>query len=80
MLCPTIGVRSNLIGTVVNLIRERAEHVTVRGSVQISPDPQNDPFCLGSAEGNADFLVTLNPKDFPQEQLKAKVMSPGDIV
>ncbi len=71
-----LGVRSNLIGTVVNLIRERAEHVAVRGSVQISPDPKDDPFCLCSEEGNADFIVTLNLKDFPQDRLKAKIVSP----
>jgi hypothetical protein len=27
-------------------------------------------------EGNADFIVTLNPKDFSQERLRAKVISP----
>jgi hypothetical protein len=41
-----------------------------------SPDPKDDPFCLCSEEGNADFIVTLNPKDFPQERLRAKVISP----
>jgi hypothetical protein len=60
---------------VVNLIRERAEQVDVRASFEISPDPKDDPFCLCSEEGNADFIVTLNPKDFPQERLKAKVTS-----
>lgn len=43
---------------------------------EISPDPKDDPFCLCSEEGDADFIVTLNSKDFPQERLKAKVMSP----
>jgi hypothetical protein len=42
----------------------------------VSPDPKDDPFCLCSEEGNADFIVTLNPKDFPQERLRAKVISP----
>lgn len=74
-----LGVRSNLIGTVVNLIRERAEHVDVRGSVRISPDPKDDPFCLCSEEGKADFIVTLNPKDFPQGRLRAKVISPNAL-
>jgi hypothetical protein len=30
----------------------------------------------GDREGNADFIVTLTPKDFPQERLRAKVISP----
>lgn len=72
-----LGVRSNLIGKVVNLIRERAEEVKVRSSVEISRDPDDDPFCVCSEEGNADFIVTLNPKDFPEDRLKAKVVSPG---
>ncbi|HYT19527.1 MAG TPA: PIN domain-containing protein [Candidatus Polarisedimenticolia bacterium] len=51
-----LGVRPNLIGAVINLIRERAEQVNVRVSFEISPDPKDDPFCLCSEEGNADSL------------------------
>jgi hypothetical protein len=40
-----LRVRPNLIGRVINLIRERAEEVKVRSSVEISPDPDDDPFC-----------------------------------
>ncbi len=72
-----LGVRPNLIGKVVNLIRERAEEVRVRSTVEISPDPKDDPFCLCSEQGNADFIITLNPKDFPEDWLKAKIVPPG---
>jgi predicted nucleic acid-binding protein len=75
-----LGVRGNLIGKVVNLIRERAEEVKVRFFVEISPDPKDDAFCLCAEEGRADFIVTLNPKDFPQERLAAKVISPSDFI
>jgi hypothetical protein len=61
-----LRVRSTLIGAVINLIRERAEPVNVHASFEISPDPKDDPFCLCSEEGNADFVVTLTPKDFPK--------------
>lgn len=71
-----LGVRPTLIGTVVNLIREGSEVFDVRTSDKISPDPKDDPFCRCSEEGHADFIVTLNPKDFPQERLKARVISP----
>jgi len=74
-----LGVRPNLIGAVINLIRERAEQVNVHASFEISPDPKDDPFCLCSEEGNTDFIVTLNPKEFPQERLKAKVISPAAL-
>lgn len=71
-----LHVRSDLIGQVVNLIRERAEEIKVRFSIEISPDPKDEPFCLCSEQGKADFIVTLNPKDFPGDRLKAKVVSP----
>jgi putative PIN family toxin of toxin-antitoxin system len=74
-----LRVRSHLIGRVVNLIRERAEEVRIRCAVEISPDPEDDPFCLCAEQGKADFLVTLNPKDFPQDRLKAIVVSPDQL-
>jgi putative PIN family toxin of toxin-antitoxin system len=70
------GVRSASIGAVINLIRERAEMVEVRTSAKISPDPKDDAFCDCAQAGNANFILTLNLKDFPQEWLKAKVVPP----
>ena len=75
-----LRVRPNLIGKVINLIRERAEEVKVRSSAQISPDPKDDAFCLCSESGNADFVVTLNPKDFPEERLKSKIVLPIELL
>ncbi len=72
-----LHVRPNLIGKVINLIRERAEEVKVHASAQISPDPKDDAFCLCAEQGTADFIVTLNLKDFPQDRLKATVVLPG---
>ncbi len=59
-----LRVRSTLIGAVINLIHERAKPVNVHASFEISPDPKDDPFCLCSEEGNADFIVTLTPRTF----------------
>jgi uncharacterized protein len=74
-----LRVRPNLIGKVVNLIRERAEELRVHSSIEISPDPKDDPFCLCAEQGRASFIVTLNPTDFPQGILKASVVSPADL-
>jgi uncharacterized protein len=71
-----LRVRASLIGKVINLIRERAEEVKVQVSIQISPDPKDDVFCLCAECGKADFVVTLNPKDFPEDSLKANVVPP----
>jgi len=75
-----LGVRPNRIGTPINLIRERAEWVKVRSSAEISPDPKDDAFCLCAESGNADFIVTLNPKDFPESRLKSKVLLPIEFM
>jgi len=39
-----LRVRPNLIGKVINLIRERAKEVKVHASAQISPDLKDDAF------------------------------------
>jgi uncharacterized protein len=71
-----LRVRPYVIGRIVNLIREKAEEVNVRYLTEISPDPGDDPFCLCAEQGKADIVVTLNPKDFPQDRLQATVILP----
>ena len=71
-----LHVRSAAIGTLINFIRERGEPVEIRSSVEISPDPKDDAFCICAEEGRADIIFTLNPRDFPQSRLKAKVIQP----
>lgn len=75
-----LGVRSNLIGGVINLLREEAEMIEVRSTGEISPDPGDDPFCTCAEEGQAAFIATLNPKHFPQKLLAARVIAPGDPI
>lgn len=69
-----LGVRRNLIG---NIVREQAEFIKAPIAEEVSPDPADDPFCACAETGNAAFIVTLNPKDFPQRKLRAKVIAPG---
>jgi predicted nucleic acid-binding protein len=75
--CANSRGHSSLIGKAINLIRERAETVKVRSSVEISPDPNDDAFCHCAEQGKADFVITLNSSDFPEERLQAKVVRPG---
>ena len=72
-----LGVRRSTVGRVVNLLSEEGELIPVSTGTSISPDPGDDPFCLCSEHGAADFLVTLNPKDFPQRLLAAHVNCAG---
>jgi len=75
-----LGVRRPVIGKVLNLIREEAEFVAVSALPEISPDPGDDPFCACAETGSADFIVTLNPKDFPQQLLTAHVIVPSERI
>jgi putative PIN family toxin of toxin-antitoxin system len=72
-----LNVRRHLVGSVVNLLREEAELVNVPFTVDVSPDPGDNAFCACAEIGNAAFIATLNPKDFPQRKLRAKVIAPG---
>ena len=72
-----LGIRRHLIGNIIGLLREEAEFVDVGTTPEVSPDPADDPFCACAEIGNAAFLVTLNPKDFPQGKLRARVVAPG---
>jgi predicted nucleic acid-binding protein len=72
-----LGVRRNLVGEVINLLREEAEFVDVRLTSDASPDPDDNPFCACAEQGRATFIATLNEKDFPQKKLRAKVILPG---
>jgi predicted nucleic acid-binding protein len=71
-----LQVRSAAIGALINFNRERGGSVEIRSSAEISPDPEDDAFSACAAEGSADFIVTLNAKDFPQSRLKAKIIQP----
>jgi predicted nucleic acid-binding protein len=75
-----LGVRRNLVGEIINLLREAAEFVTLRSEGNLSPDPDDNVFCACAEQGCAAFLATLNKKHFPQKNLIAKVISPGDPI
>jgi len=73
-----LRVRPVLIGTIINLLREEAEVVRTAGSIDADPDPGDATFWECAEHGRADFIVTLNPKDFPQSRLNATVIAPGE--
>ena len=72
-----LGVSRATVGRVLNLLAEDAELIPETVSLGISPDPGDEPFCSCAEAGHADFIVTLNPQDFPQDRLQARVIAPG---
>jgi len=75
-----LKVRPHVVGRLVNLLKEEAEEVTVRETIEISPDPGDNCFCACAEEGRADFLVSLNPRHFPQKKLPADVVPPTEFL
>lgn len=75
-----LNVRPNVAGRLINLLREEAEEVAVAEITELSPDPGDNCFCGCAEAGRADFLVTLNPRDFPQNKLSAQVVSPAELL
>jgi hypothetical protein len=73
----SLGVRRILVGKIVNLLREDA---VIRSENNLSPDPDNNAFCASAEQGRAAFIVTLNKKHFPDWNLTAEVISPGDPI
>jgi predicted nucleic acid-binding protein len=63
---------------IVSLIREQGQFVRVTKKVSNIPDRDDAAFCECAESANADFIVTLNPGDFPQNNLKTKVIAPSD--
>jgi predicted nucleic acid-binding protein len=75
-----LKVRRATAGRLLNLLAEAAEVVPTGPYRGLSPDPGDEPFCACAEDGDADFIVTLNPGDFPGDRLKAKVIAPGDPI
>lgn len=64
--------------TIVGLIREQGQLVRILKRIPDLPDRDDAPFCECAESAEAELVVTLNPGDFPQTRLKAKVISPSD--
>ena len=67
-----LGVRRNLAGEIINLLREEAEFVTIRSEDNLSPDPDDNVFCACAEQGRASFIATLNKKTFPPKEPDCK--------
>jgi predicted nucleic acid-binding protein len=75
-----LRVRRHTIGVLINHLRGEAGMVEARRTFSTSPDPGDEPFWGCAEDGRADFIVTLNPKDFPKSRLRAKVILPGEPI
>jgi predicted nucleic acid-binding protein len=51
-----LGIRRNLVGEIINLLREEAEFVTTRSEDNLSPDPDDNAFCAARSKGVPPLL------------------------
>jgi predicted nucleic acid-binding protein len=71
-------LKDRAASTIIAWIREEGQLVRTIKKIGDLPDPDDAPFCECAESGNADFIVNLNPGDFPQYRLKAKVIAPNN--
>ena len=71
-----LKVRRETSDLPINLLREEAELGRVALECRDSADPADEAFCACAEESGADFLLTLNPRDFPQAALSAQGLAP----
>jgi hypothetical protein len=70
------GIATDCHCVVVSVDYRLAPETRYHGSLEDG----DDPICACAETGRADFIVKLNPKDFPQRLLSAHVIKPGDDV
>jgi hypothetical protein len=70
----------DLIGRIINLLRERPQFVDDRVDADVPPNSGDNAFGAYAEQGRAAFIATLNRKNFPQKKLSARVISPRDRI
>ena len=72
-------LRETLKGIVSRSI-EVVQTPSVEGMSLPNTDPKDRVHLLSAAEQGCDYLVTLNPKDFPGDYEDVSVIEPGTLV
>ena len=77
-----LKVPRNAVGRFINLLREAGVPVEVKERGEYSPDPKDDPFYHCAIEGDGDYIVTDNTRDFPpvKGRKRPAVVSPAEAV
>lgn len=77
-----LKVPRNAVGRFINLLREAGVLIEGEERGEYSPDPKDDPFYHCAIDGDADYIVTDNVKDFPSVRGRKKpvILSPKEAV
>lgn len=77
-----LKVPRNAVGRFINLLREAGVLIEGEGRGEYSPDPKDDPFYHYAIDGDADYIVTDNIRDFPPVRGRKKpvILSPKEAI
>ena len=77
-----LKVPRNAVGRFINLLSEAGLLIEGEERGEYSPDPKDDPFYHCAIDGDADYIVTDNVKDFPPVRGRKKpvILSPQEAV
>jgi len=68
------------VATLMRFLRESSELVAARPLAHRLPDPEEEPFLEGAAQGGVDALVTGSMRHFPENcRAGVPVMTPDDV-
>jgi predicted nucleic acid-binding protein len=77
-----LKVPRTAVGRFINLLRDAGVLIEGEGRGEYSPDPKDDPFYHCAIDGDADYIVTDNVRDFPPVKGRKKpvILSPQEAV
>lgn len=78
---PKFGFPPDEMAAILALLREHGEMVSPGRVTQGSPDPGDDKFIACAISAKADYLVTGNKRDFPEDLIApTKLVSAGELL
>jgi putative PIN family toxin of toxin-antitoxin system len=78
---PKFAFPPDEIAALMDLLQRQGDIVRPAPLSGISPDPKDDKFMACALAARADFVVTGNKRDFPEDQLGAtRVVSAGELL
>jgi len=75
-----LKIRSGLQHQLLQLIRNRARLVNPVRAVHVAKDPDDDKFLECADSARADYLITGNPRHFPEFWKSTKIITSREFI
>jgi len=77
---PELRIRKGLRQQLLQLLENRAYFVAPSGSLQVTPDPDDNIFLEYADAARADYLITGNERHFPKFWKKTKIINSREFI